>query len=117
MRPDLCFWYFDPSNLDFCSQFLILARCYAYVVCISYIYVVKNGNEKINTFNPIMPVSFVVCVSCFPVIFQRLKWVVICVQFVMKTLCTERKKNSQTDKYLVILSSKTYVFEDKMTKY
>ena len=24
---------------------------------------------------------------------------------------------SQTDEYLVILSSKTYVFEDKMTKY
>ena len=24
----------------------------------------ENGNEKINTFNPIVPVSFVVCVSC-----------------------------------------------------
>ena len=32
----------------------------------------------------------------------------------------EHNKNeivSQTDKYLVKLSSKTYVFEDKMTKY
>ena len=29
--------------------------------------------------------------------------------------CTEI--TSQIDKYLVILSSKTYVFEDKMTKY
>ena len=41
-----CFWYFHPSNLDFCSQFLIFARCYVYVVCISYIYVVKMEMRK-----------------------------------------------------------------------
>ena len=29
----------------------------------------------------------------------------------------QKERNSQTDLYLVILSSKTYVFEDKMTKY
>ena len=28
-----------------------------------------------------------------------------------------QKLTGQTDKYLVILSSKTYVFEDNMTKY
>ena len=31
--------------------------------------------------------------------------------------CTLKEITSQTDQYLVILSSKTYVFEDKMTKY
>ena len=30
---------------------------------------------------------------------------------------TQKEKISQTDLYLVILSSKTYVFEDEMTKY
>ena len=33
----------------------------------------------------------------------------------LKILYTERK-TSQSDKYLVILSSKTYVFEDKLTR-
>ena len=30
---------------------------------------------------------------------------------------TQKEINSQSDAYLVILSSKTYVFEDKRTKY
>ena len=30
---------------------------------------------------------------------------------------TQKEITSQTDLYLVSLSSKTYVFEDKMTKY
>ena len=30
---------------------------------------------------------------------------------------SEKERTSQTDSYLVILSSKTYVFEDKSTKY
>ena len=34
----------------------------------------------------------------------------------MLSVSTEREKISQNDKYLVSLSSKTYVFEDKMTK-
>ena len=29
----------------------------------------------------------------------------------------QKEISSQTDKYLVILSSKPYVFEDKLTKY
>ena len=31
--------------------------------------------------------------------------------------CTQKEITSQTDLYLVILSSRTYVFEDKMTKF
>ena len=33
------------------------------------------------------------------------------------SLKTQKEITSQTDKYLVILSSKTYVFEDKLTEY
>ena len=31
--------------------------------------------------------------------------------------CTQKEINSQSDEYLVILSTKTYVFEDNLTKY
>ena len=31
--------------------------------------------------------------------------------------CTQKEITSQTDLYLVNLSSKTYVFEDKLTKF
>ena len=38
-------------------------------------------------------------------------------QYTEKIASTQKKLISQTDKDLVILSSKTYVFEDKLTKY
>ena len=34
-----------------------------------------------------------------------------------RVLITQKEITSQTDKHLVILSSKTYGFEDKLTKY
>ena len=34
-----------------------------------------------------------------------------------RVLITQKEITSQTDKHLVNLSSKTYVFEDKLTKY
>ena len=36
---------------------------------------------------------------------------------VVAKLCTQKEITSQTNKYLVILSSKPHVFEEKMTKY
>ena len=33
------------------------------------------------------------------------------------SMITQKESTSQTDQYLVSLSSKTYVFEDKLTKY
>ena len=35
----------------------------------------------------------------------------------LAALAALKETTSQTDEYLVILSSKTHVFEDKMTKY
>ena len=37
--------------------------------------------------------------------------------YLMPHLSAQKQKNSKADLYLVILSSKTYVFEDKLTKY
>ena len=38
-------------------------------------------------------------------------------RYTTKCTVTQKEITSQTDEYLVILSSKAYVFEDKMTKY
>ena len=51
---------------------------------------------------------------------ERKKALEVVLQYIKAVLSArraQRELTSQTDLYLVILSSKTYVFEDKMTKY
>ena len=47
----------------------------------------------------------------------QLEKLILVEQSLEKKLTTKKEITSQTDRYLVILSSKAYVFEGKLTKY
>ena len=58
------------------------------------------------------------CIACDALLFIRLHMDVdLCLVLKFLISYTLKEIISQTDLYLFILSSKTYVFEDKMIKY